>query len=231
VLSALISELAELAELVWPCRCVACGASNVAWCASCRGEPRRRRIEAGTDVAVFAGGDYEGPLRSAILGYKERGRRELARPLAEWLAVAVQGVSADDVGPRSGDRPVVLVPVPSSTRARVARGGDHLVPLARWASRRTGHPLVRALALNRPVLDSAGLGIAARARNLEQAMIAGRPPGRSQAIVVDDIVTTGASLREAVRALRESGWTVAGAAAIAATGRRYRSAREAGILY
>ena len=75
-----------------------------------------------------------------------------------------------------------------------------------------------------PVRDSAGLTTAARAANLDAAMRA-RPPRRDgrAAVVVDDIVTTGATLREAARALRAAGWTVVGAAVVAATPRRVPS--------
>lgn len=224
-MTAKLAEWADLADLVWPRRCVVCGAANAAWCAVCRGDPEFIPVEVEYGVPVVAAGHYEAALRSALLAYKERGRRELARPLADRLAAAIGQVVAQSGADRALTRPVVLVPVPSSGRARRARGGDHLVPLTRRAAHRTGHPTVRALALGRFVHDSAGLGIAARQRNLEHAMIAASPRRPSVALVVDDIVTTGATLREAVRALRQSGWTVAGGAAIAATARRYRGDR------
>jgi predicted amidophosphoribosyltransferase len=101
-----------------------------------------------------------------------------------------------------------------------ARGDDPAARLTRAAGARTGiRTASGALTVARTVLDSAGLGRAERARNLEGAF-RGRagPVGRS-ALLVDDIVTTGATLREADRALRAAGWTVAGAAVVAATPR------------
>jgi len=68
------------------------------------------------------------------------------------------------------------------------------------------------------VRDSAGLSSAARLDNLNAAMSAGPPSGRP-AVIVDDIATTGATLREAARALTAAGWMVAGAAVVAATTR------------
>jgi predicted amidophosphoribosyltransferase len=217
-----VPGLADLSDLVWPRRCVACGVANAAWCAACRGHPERLPIEIGDGVVVFAAGRYEGPRRSALLAYKERGRRELAQALAEQLTAVIR---ADDALARFRAQPLVLVPVPSSARARRARGGDHLIPVVRRAARSLGYPMVRALEFDRPVQDSAGLGIAARQRNLERAMFAAAPRGPSAALVVDDIVTTGATLREAVRALKEAGWTVAGGAVIAATALRHRGDR------
>jgi predicted amidophosphoribosyltransferase len=160
-------------------------------------------------LAVAAAGPYEGELRTALLAYKERGRRDLARPLRALLRAALAEVGAPAA---------VVVPVPSSAAARRGRGGDHI---ARLVGRRRR---VRALRLVRAVRDSAGLSTAARAANLDSAMRARAPrrEGRA-AIVVDDIVTTGATLREAARALRAAGWTVVGAAVVAATPRRVPS--------
>jgi predicted amidophosphoribosyltransferase len=77
------------------------------------------------------------------------------------------------------------------------------------------------LALCRPVADSAGLGVAARRANLDHAMVAGPPPRPgAPAVLVDDIVTSGATIAEAARALRAAGWQVSGAAVVAATPRR-----------
>ena len=157
-------------------------------------------------LAVAAAGPYAGELRTALLAYKERGRRDLARPLRVLLGAALVELGAPGA---------VVVPVPSSPAARRSRGGDHV---ARLIGRRRR---VRALRLVRTVRDSAGLSTAERAANLDSAMRA-RPPRRAgrAAIVVDDIVTTGATLREAARALRAAGWTVIGAAVVAATPRR-----------
>jgi predicted amidophosphoribosyltransferase len=78
------------------------------------------------------------------------------------------------------------------------------------------------LRLDRVVRDSAGLGRRERERNLRGALRARAPTataGARRVVVVDDIVTTGATLREAVRALRSAGWDVAGAAVVAGTPR------------
>lgn len=168
---------------------------------------------------MVAAGVYAGSLRRAILSYKERGRRDLAPALGGLLSEAVAELDVP--------RRTVLVPVPSARAARRARGGDHVVRLARAAAG-GGAEVSRPLSLVQAVRDSAGLDIAARAANLHLAMAArapsasgpGPPLGRA-VVVVDDIVTTGATLREAVRALREAGWPVAGAAVVAATTRRY----------
>jgi predicted amidophosphoribosyltransferase len=162
---------------------------------------------------VIAAGRYEGALRDAVLAYKERGRRDLGVPLASLLGAAV----------RAHDLPgAVLVPIPSSAGARRARGGDHVLRL----SRRVGG-CTSALRLIRAVQDSAGLDAAARAENLAGAFAARPPrlPGAA-ALLVDDIITTGATLGDATRALTHSGWLVAGAAVVAATPLRFPTARS-----
>jgi predicted amidophosphoribosyltransferase len=82
------------------------------------------------------------------------------------------------------------------------------------------------LRLTRELRDSAGLTVGERSANLHRAMAASAPGPRRTALLVDDVVTTGATLREARRALREAGWDVAGAAAVAATPRRDSSPRH-----
>lgn len=194
----------DLVDLVLPRRCVGCGRPGAALCTGC-GRPRAAKVPV-DGLVVAAAGPYDGELRTALLAYKERGRRDLARPLRALLRAALTELGAPAA---------LVVPVPSSPAARRARGGDHV---ARLVGRRRR---ARALRLVRTVRDSAGLSTAARAANLDSAMRA-RPPRREgrAAIVADDIVTTGATLREAARALRAAGWTVIGAAVVAATPRR-----------
>lgn len=201
--------LRALADLLVPCRCGGCGVPGEPLCHVCR--PHEPIRVAGCAVPVIAAGRYAGGLRKAVLRYKERGRHDLAGPLAALLAGAAAGL----VSPGT-----VLVPVPSSPAAARRRGGDHVHRLARRAGRRLGVPTVPALWLVRAVRDSAGLGAGERHANLAGAM-AGRPaPAGAAAVIVDDIVTSGATLAESVRALRCAGWSVSAAAVIAVTPRR-----------
>jgi predicted amidophosphoribosyltransferase len=201
--------LRALADLLVPRRCGGCGVPGELLCPGCR--PQQPIRVPGCAVPVIAAGRYAGGLRVAVLCYKERGRHELADPLAALLADAAAGLAAPGT---------VLVPVPSSRTAARRRGGDHVHRLARRAGRRLGVPIVPALRLVRAVRDSAGLGAGERRANLSGAM-EGRPavPGAA-AVIVDDIVTSGATVAESVRALRRAGWPVTAAAVIAVTPRR-----------
>ncbi|HEY3736321.1 MAG TPA: hypothetical protein VGL26_02665 [Jatrophihabitans sp.] len=153
---------------------------------------------------MVAAGVYDAALRRALIAYKERGRRDLARPLGDLLAAAVGEIAVSEV---------VLVPVPSSRRAAAGRGGDHMVRLARCCDL----PVVRALRLGHRVLDSAGLDPQQRRSNLAGAFRSVPPQGVRSVVLIDDIVTTGATIDEARHALSAAGWHVIGAATVAAT--------------
>ena len=189
--------------------------------------PMAPRVDCG--VPVVAAGEYSGVLRAVILSAKERGSLGTVPVLAERLAVsvAILCLAAGTEGP------LVLVPVPSPPGRVAERGLDFTSSLARIAARRlvaAGVPTLvcAGLRLRRRPVDQAGLGQLERQRNLAGAFAAaGRLPA-GQVVVLDDIVTTGATLAEAVRALAASGRTPVGAATVAATPRTRRGARKTG---
>jgi predicted amidophosphoribosyltransferase len=206
--------LHDLLDLVLPHACPGCGRPGERLCSGCAAtDAIVLRQQVGT-VTVVASGAYAEGLRAAVLAYKERNNRGLVEPLGGLLARAVDGLDL-----QRGT--FVLVPVPSSRGAARARGGDHVTRLAASASTGLGVPVVRALRLARSVRDSAGLDQVDRARNLAGAMLAiPHRPEHRVAVLVDDVVTSGATVREATRALLAAGWPVIGAAVVAATPRR-----------
>ncbi|SDX48777.1 Predicted amidophosphoribosyltransferases [Modestobacter sp. DSM 44400] len=233
---ALVAGWTALADLVLPRTCAGCAVPGDVLCPDCRGrlaEPRLaepRRHPDGFPPTVAAGA-YSGPVRPAVLAFKEHGRAELATPLGRALALAVTGVLAGLPGAGRG-RPVLLVPVPSSTAAVQRRGRDHVGELARAAAtelRAAGLAARPAALLRRPrgTRDSAGLDAAARRANLAGrfAVRAPRdgPPVGAVLVLVDDVVSSGATLTEAARALAaglSSGNEPVLAAVVAATPRR-----------
>jgi predicted amidophosphoribosyltransferase len=177
---------------------------------------------------TYAVAPYAGVPRQLLLAHKERGRRSLAVPLGSALATAVRAVCA----PAAPPLPVLLVPVPSTVAAVRTRGRDPTRALATTAARtlgRTWATVVPALRQGRRVADQSELDSAGRAANLDGAL---HVPARWRAglagrhvVVVDDLVTTGATLVEATRALCCAGSDVVGAAVVAATVRQ-RTGRQ-----
>ena len=230
----LLRTLSGLLDLALPSACAGCGTGDGPWCASCAqhlaGPARLAWPTPAPDglPAPWAVAEYAGPVRAALLSHKERGRLPLARPLGAALARAVRAAVADDGG---GNR-VLLVPVPSRPSAVRSRGYDATRRLARHAvlplqtSGITAYvvPAVRVSPSSRGLADQAGLSAAERAANLAGALTVPSPwqpsvRGR-RVVLVDDVVTTGASLAESARALRAAGATVESAAVVAATARR-----------
>lgn len=172
---------------------------------------------------------YSGSPREFLLAYKERGAVGVGRLLAVPLAASI---TAAATASRTGR--VIVVPVPSSGSAIRARGDDVVLTLARRAGaivRREGLAVrvLPALRHRRQVADSSGLGARARAQNLGGALSV-RSPVRAalagvEVVIADDLLTTGATLTEAARALAGSGAVVLGAATVAATQRHSRPAR------
>ncbi|MFI0486261.1 ComF family protein [Actinomadura sp. 9N215] len=217
--------LAELIELLLPERCAGCGEAPVLLCDVCaiplQGPARPARTAPDGLPPPWTVATYEGPLRTILSAYKERGRTALAVPLGEALATAIRAALT------RLEPPQTVVWVPSRRGSTKRRGHDPLrgaVAVALHRLRTEGIPVtgVNALRQRRRVGDQAGLTAAQRLTNLNGALeatpldIAGH-----QVILVDDVVTTGASLAEAARALRAAGADPAAAATIAATPRHH----------
>lgn len=207
----------ELAGLVTPVVCAGCGRPDTGLCASCsavltRSRPRRVRPtpEPAGLPGVCAAVPYADGPRAVLISHKERGVLRLAAPLGAALAAAVRVVAR----PRLGPGPVLLVPVPSARRAVAARGHDPTRRVARAAAvllRRSGLPahVLPVVRQRREVADQARLGAAQRLLNVAGAIgvVAGgaRAMAVGQVVLVDDVMTTGASLAEAARAVRAAG--------------------------
>ena len=213
---------APVLDLVLPLECGGCGVPSTRWCEACARElamspdaPRvvSPRIDPG--VPVFALGRYAGARRQAIVAMKDRGRIDLSAPLAHALALGVHRLLAWGLL----DVPLTIVPAPTRSWAARRRGGDPVSRIAMVAT--AGHPditVVRALRMKALARDSAGLGSAARERNIAGRVLLTRRcvPAGGEVLLVDDIVTTGATARESVRVLQSAGARVSAVLALAA---------------
>lgn len=211
-----------LVDLILPNRCAGCASPEGPWCPHCA-----RSLSAPAPVSrpglppSYALAAYDGGARRAVLAYKERSRRELAGPFGAALAAAVPRLLAAE--PRAG--PVALVPAPSRPAAARQRGGQHMVAVAQRCAghlRRSGVPagVARALRLDGRAADSMGLDAVARAANLAgrlRPVPARTPRPGTRVVLLDDVITTGATAAACVSALASVGTEVTAVLAITAT--------------
>lgn len=224
---ALLRRLARAAlDVVWPPRCLVC--SGAAWdgalpgvCARCAAALprvvapcRRCGRDAGPSAArdpcvgcrdaptdldgVVAPLRYRDGARTLVLALKFHGRTPAARPLAALLAdaVAAAGVPGD-----------LVVPVPLSARRQRARGHNQADELARALARVTGVERdPAALVRRRDTRPQSGLPRARRAANPRGAFRARRRRVAGRCVLlVDDVLTSGATAGACARALRRAG--------------------------
>jgi predicted amidophosphoribosyltransferase len=221
-----------LTDLLLGGRCVGCARPGRVLCRACAAGLPVRPLPAWPSptppglVTPWAVAPYDGVVRAMVVAHKEHRLIALRRPLGALLAAAAGATGAPE--------PVLLVPVPSRRASVRQRGYDPTRALTARAAvvlRLAGHDVeARRLLDPRPgVVDQAGLGAAERAANLAGSLccrtavlrrLAARHP-RASLVVCDDVLTTGATAREAQRALEAVGLHVAAIATVAATRRRF----------
>ncbi len=202
----------SLLDVLFPPICVVCAAVGAGLCERCRpasGSLERSLIDGLPCVAL---GPYDGPLRRAVLALKA-GRRDVAAALGSMLARTFGPAERSDS---------VIVPVPTTRRRRSMRGFDQATLLAAEIARAGGPRYVFALERRR----SASQQGRSRAERLEPARrfapTGASFPLRARVVLLDDVVTTGATLTDACATLRTAGIVAAGALVVARTreGRR-----------
>jgi len=168
------------------------------------------------DALLMTSHDYD-DMAAFIIAYKDRDAWQLTSFLGLALAMAVEELVGTADLELEIARQLVVTPVPSSPETVRRRGFDHTATLARWVSRYLRlrwSPLLRRCG---QIGDQVGRDLEERLANQTDSMVA--RPGQAAVIIVDDVVTTGATAAEAVRALVAAGHQVVGVAAISSTAR------------
>jgi ComF family protein len=179
--------------LCWSCRGPA--GRGRALCAGCRSRLRflSREPFMLLGVRVWAAVAYEGPARDLVRGLKFRGALGLAETLSSFMASATLLESATE-----------LVPVPLHPRRRRRRGFNQAGEIAASLSDRVGVPTVDCLARAGPDRRQMGHDRSARLIGPGGSIVA-RAGAPARPLLVDDVVTTGATLAACARALRHAG--------------------------
>lgn len=203
-------------DLLAPHRCAACDAEpghGVAFCATCEARVERAAASSIAGVPVLAGAAYGDEVAAALHRFKYGGRADLAPGLAALVVSAID----DALLPCDG----LLVPVPLHPTRLAERGYNQSALLTRELARRFHIDWApTALRRRRATLQQARQGREERRRNVAGAFAA-RRPGRlagRRVVLVDDVVTTGATVADCIRALTESAAEVAAVLAVALAG-------------
>jgi ComF family protein len=194
-LSPLCYKCLNSLEPVRPPTCEICGIpvpgdvlGQFPMCSNCRAG------DAGFDLAR-SWGLYEGDLRRVIREFKFRNRRRLAVPLAGLLGQSSQCFEQAFQ---------FILPVPSHRDRIKSRGFDQIRVLAKLLSRETGVPIFDGLSRIRSTKPQFGLPLRERSRNVKGAFQLEKPGFLEdrRILILDDIITTGATVREISRVLR-----------------------------
>lgn len=217
-----------IAELLVPPRCAGCDAPGGPLCPECldslpRIAPESSCPRCGAPFgslactecwdrawafeAAAALGELEAPLARAVVLHKDAGERRLARAFGALLAEVVAGTWP------GWSPPDAVAYVPATRAARARRGFDHAAAIAEALAAQAGAPVVHAL-VRLDALDQRALSRAARAANAAGS-VAAMAPVEGRVLLVDDVMTTGATLDAAASALLGAGAACVRCAAVA----------------
>lgn len=202
-----------LKELLFPVRCFGCKELGIDICSKCRRIWNSHFYTQNlSGLTVYSSIKYSPIARAILLSAKESSIKRADELLISALLDLIRRL------PNNLMREAYLMPIPSSKKAIRKRGRDFIKTITKEVSNRSGIPMISGMRINRRLLDQSRLSAQDRTRNIAEAFefigpdsIGRNSEGeKSKGVIflVDDLVTTGATLLEAKRALNEQGIAV-----------------------
>lgn len=202
-----MNSIASLRELIFPIRCLGCDQLGISICSQCRKFWHPRIIKTWSHskekFPIYSSIPYSPIAGKVLLSAKESSLELADNLLTAALLHSLRGA-------RSQNQIDFLVPIPSRKSVARKRGRQFISVLSKSIGESENLPTEEILTHTRKVRDQSNLDAKDRAANLDKALISLRFLS-GKAVLIDDLVTTGATLHEAARALRSKGITVAAA--------------------
>lgn len=199
----------SFSQLIFPSRCISCKRLGDAICLSCKKFWNFKNFRSTTShhlkLNVYSSIEYSDVATKILLAAKESSIKSADVLIAEAITHSLhQWLKEEWID--------TLIPIPSRRNVVRTRGRQFMDDIAGLVARDSGLRVVSILNHSRRVLDQSGLSSQQRWNNLNHSMVvSGNPDGLGKVLLVDDLVTTGATLTEAARALRYAGIEVMGA--------------------
>ncbi|MEN9412203.1 MAG: hypothetical protein RIQ92_640 [Actinomycetota bacterium] len=202
-----MNSIASLRELIFPVRCLGCDQLGISICSQCRKFWHPRVIKTWSHsqekFPIYSSIPYSPIAGKVLLSAKESSLELADNLLVTALLHSLRGA-------QSQNQIDFLVPIPSRKSVARKRGRQFISVLSKSVGESENLPTEEILTHTRKVRDQSNLDAKDRAANLDKALISLRFLS-GKAVLIDDLVTTGATLHEAARALSSKGITVAAA--------------------
>lgn len=218
----MLKSIQSLKELIYPNICLSCNALGATICHSCSkywlAKPNKSKIE---NKYLFFVTTYDKYTSAIILAAKESGSREAVKLIARSITSSISFAMLNlGISP-----PINLVTIPSQLSAIRRRGRDHIKDLVQEVIIQLNQLDIDAIYLPiiepiKKIKDQSNLNGSQRKENMSHAFtVKSSPISQRAVILIDDLVTTGASIQEGARALAEAKITIDAVVTACAVGR------------